>query len=91
MSDCRFGVLPVNYLAVYFSKMVAKRVGSTEGYSHKLICNTCFKTVQQCVTYQLSLVLTLLQAETYNSYYNNNTEHLHNRDSEESQNDFCNP
>ena len=32
-----------------------------------------------------------LQAETYNTYYDNNTEHLHNRDSEESQNDFCNP
>lgn len=26
-----------------------------------------------------------LQAETYNTHYNNNTEHLHNRDSEESQ------
>ena len=32
-----------------------------------------------------------LQAETYNTHYNNNTEHLHNRDSEESQIDFCNP
>ena len=32
-----------------------------------------------------------LQAETYNAHYNNNTEHLYNRDSEESQNDFCNP
>ena len=32
-----------------------------------------------------------LQAETYNTHYDNNTEHLHNRDSEESQNDFCNP
>ena len=31
-----------------------------------------------------------LQAETYNTHYNNNTEHLHNRDSGESQNDFCN-
>ena len=31
-----------------------------------------------------------LQAETYNTHYNNNTEHVHNRDSEESQNDFCN-
>ena len=28
-----------------------------------------------------------LQAETYNTHYDNNTEHLHNRDSEESQNE----
>ena len=32
-----------------------------------------------------------LQAETYNTHYDNNTGHLHNRGSEESQNDFCNP
>ena len=32
-----------------------------------------------------------LQAETYNTHSDNNTEHLHNRDSEESQNDFSNP
>ena len=61
--------------------------------------NTLFKKKQKknMSAYAWKLFLGLnfislykLQAEAYNTHYNNNTEHLHNRDSEESENDFCN-
>ena len=30
-----------------------------EGYSHELVCDTYYRNVEQCVTYQLSLVMVL--------------------------------